>query len=204
MPKPRVAAAGGLAAIAYSVRKGREAGGLLALYRRMRSRNACKTCALGMGGQHGGMVNESGSFPEVCKKSLQAQAGDMQAPLTDAFFAAHSVKELEDWSSRRLEAAGRLAFPIAWRTGDTHFSRIEWDEALDRTARSLLESAPNETFFYSSGRSSNEAAFSPAGARAIVWDRQHPQLLVLLPSGIGRGAKSAPRYRHVDAGARRF
>ena len=159
MPKPRVAAAGGLAAIAYSVRKGREAGGLLALYRRMRSRNACKTCALGMGGQHGGMVNESGSFPEVCKKSLQAQAGDMQAPLTDAFFAAHSVKELEDWSSRRLEAAGRLAFPIAWRTGDTHFSRIEWDEALDRTARSLLESAPNETFFYSSGRSSNEAAF---------------------------------------------
>ena len=34
--------------------------------------------ALGMGGQSGGMVNEAGHFPEVCKKSLQAMVADMQ------------------------------------------------------------------------------------------------------------------------------
>jgi len=56
----------------------REAGGLLKLWRAMRSKNACKTCALGMGGQRGGMVNELGNFPEVCKKSLQAMVADMQ------------------------------------------------------------------------------------------------------------------------------
>ncbi|HYR97130.1 MAG TPA: hypothetical protein VEM57_10360, partial [Candidatus Binatus sp.] len=67
MATPRVRAGGGLAAVAYVLRKGREAGGLVALYRRLRSRNACKTCALGMGGQQGGMVNEAGHFPEVCK-----------------------------------------------------------------------------------------------------------------------------------------
>ena len=77
MPKPRVSAGGGLAAIRYSLRKGREAGGLWKFYNRLRSRNACKTCAFGMGGQRGGMVNEHGRFPEVCKKSIQAQAGDM-------------------------------------------------------------------------------------------------------------------------------
>jgi molybdopterin-dependent oxidoreductase alpha subunit len=159
MPKPRVSAAGGAAAIAYALRKGREAGGLLKLYARMRSRNACKTCAYGMGGQRGGMVNEAGSFPEVCKKSLQAQVGDMQAPLPEAFFAAHPVTELERWSSRDLEAAGRLAFPIAWRTGDSHFRRIGWDEAIDRTARALRAAPRDEVFFYGSGRSSNEAAF---------------------------------------------
>ena len=159
MPKPRVNAAGGFPAIAYALRKGREAGGLLRLYRRMRSRNACKTCALGMGGQRGGMVNEVGAFPEVCKKSLQAQAGDMQAPLTDAFFAAHSIEDLERWSSQRLEAAGRLAFPIGWRRGETHFRRLAWDDALDRTAQAFRSVARDETFFYSSGRSSNEAAF---------------------------------------------
>ena len=63
MARPRVAAGGGVAAITYALRKGREAGGLWRLYRRMRSRNACKTCALGMGGQRGGMVNEAGPLP---------------------------------------------------------------------------------------------------------------------------------------------
>jgi len=159
MPKPRVSAAGGFAALAYTFKKGREAGGVFKLYKRMRSKNACKTCAYGMGGQRGGMVNEAGSFPEVCKKSLQAQAGDMQSPLGEAFFRDHSIKELEAWSSLQMEAAGRLAFPIAWREGDTHFRRVGWDEALDSVAAALLASPREATFFYGSGRSSNEAAF---------------------------------------------
>ena len=159
MPKPRVSAAGGFAALAYTFKKGREAGGVFKLYKRMRAKNACKTCAYGMGGQHGGMVNEARSFPEVCKKSLQAQAGDMQAPIGEAFFREHSIKELESWSSLQMEAAGRLAFPIAWREGDTHFRRIGWDEALDRVAADLRAAPQEATFFYGSGRSSNEAAF---------------------------------------------
>lgn len=159
MAKPRVSAAGGFAAIAYTFKKGREAGGVFKLYKRMRSRNACKTCAYGMGGQRGGMVNEVGSFPEVCKKSLQAQAGDMQAPLDEAFFRDHSLARLETWSSLQMEAAGRLAFPIACDEGDTHFRRIGWDEALGHVADALKSTAPEQTFFYSSGRSSNEAAF---------------------------------------------
>ena len=159
MAKPRVDAAGGFPAILYSLRKGREAGGMLRFYRRMRTRNACKTCAFGMGGQQGGMVNEAKQFPEVCKKSLQAQAGDMQPPIDEGFFAQHSIEELSGWSSRQLEYAGRLAFPVAWTEGERHFRRIGWDEALDRVAQSLGESRPEETFFYASGRSSNEAAF---------------------------------------------
>jgi molybdopterin-dependent oxidoreductase alpha subunit len=159
MPAPRVSAAGGLAALAYIWRKARAAGGVGKLYARMRSKNACKTCAYGMGGQQGGMVNEQGAFPEVCKKSLQAQAGDMQAPVTDAFFRDHSISDLETWSSAKLEGAGRLVFPIGWRDGDTHFRRLGWDEALGSVAASLLAADPSSTFFYSSGRSSNEAAF---------------------------------------------
>ena len=54
---------GGWQAIWYTWRKGREAGGIWKLWKAMRSKNACKTCALGMGGQHGGMVNEAGHFP---------------------------------------------------------------------------------------------------------------------------------------------
>lgn len=159
MPKPRVSAGGGLAALRYTLRKGRESGGIWPLYRRLRSRNACKTCAYGMGGQQGGMVNEARSFPEVCKKSIQAQAGDMQRPIPESFFRERSIAELERFSSMQLEYAGRLAFPVAWSEGDTHFRRIGWDEALGLSAAALGEAKPDETFFYGSGRSSNEAAF---------------------------------------------
>ncbi len=52
----------------------------------MRSKNACKTCALGMGGQMGGMVNEGGDFPEVSKNSFQGMVSDMQSGITEEFF----------------------------------------------------------------------------------------------------------------------
>ena len=61
----KVKTGGGWPAVWYTLSKAREVGGLFKLWRAMRSKNACKTCALGMGGQAGGMVNEAGHFPEV-------------------------------------------------------------------------------------------------------------------------------------------
>lgn len=159
MPTPRVAAGGGWAALAYVLRKGRDAGGLWPLWRRMTSRNACKTCALGMGGRHGGMTNEAGHFPEVCKKSVQAQAADMGAVVDEAFLARTPLAAMERMSSRELEAAGRLAFPLVAERGATHFRRIGWDELHARAGAAFRAARPDETFFYSSGRSSNEAGF---------------------------------------------
>ena len=159
MARPRVGSGGGLAALTYVLRKGREAGGLLRLYRRLRSRNACKTCGLGMGGQLGGMRNEVGHFPEVCKKSVQAQAGDMAGAIAEDFFRTTPLARLERLGSRELERLGRLVFPVLAGPGDTHFRRVSWSEALDRAAAGLRQTRPEEAFFYSSGRSSNEAAF---------------------------------------------
>ncbi|HZP42103.1 MAG TPA: FdhF/YdeP family oxidoreductase [Candidatus Binatia bacterium] len=159
MHRPRVAAGGGLAAVRYVWKKGREAGGILPLYRRLRSRNACKTCALGMGGQRGGMVNEAGHFPEVCKKSVQAQAGDMAGAIDEAWFRATSIVEMARLTSAEMERLGRLAFPVMAGEKDRHFHRVSWTEALDLAGAALRAAPPEEVFFYSSGRSSNEAAF---------------------------------------------
>ena len=142
----------------YVLAKGRDVGSL-ALYRRLRSRNACKTCALGMGGQAGGMVNEAGHFPEVCKKSVQAQAADMGRTIDAAFFAANDLAALERLTSAQAEALGRLTFPVMLDPGADHFRRVSWDEALDAAAQGLRDARPDETFWYMSGRSSNEAAF---------------------------------------------
>ncbi len=148
-----------MAATFYVLKKGREAGGYWKLYRRLRSRNACKTCALGMGGQRGGMVNEAGHFPEVCKKSIQAQAGDMARHIPEAYFIQHTLDEMGRLSSRELEELGRLVFPVVAHEGDTHYRRISWQEAYDLATKAFAEAGPEETFFYASGRSSNEAAF---------------------------------------------
>lgn len=159
MGQIRVKAAGGFPAIVYTFRKAFEAGGLFRFFSRMASRNACKTCALGMGGQKGGMVNEAGRFPEFCKKSVQAQAADMQAGITEEFFARTSIRQLAAMTSAELEQLGRLVFPVFAGPDDTHYRRIPWDEALAYCADAFRQTTPDRVFIYASGRASNEAAF---------------------------------------------
>ena len=59
------------------------------------SKNACKACAYGMGGQNGGMTNELGEFPSVCNKSVQAQSTDIQPAIPDGIFE-HPIAELAE------------------------------------------------------------------------------------------------------------
>ncbi len=112
-----------------------------------------------MGGQKGGMVNEKGRFPEVCKKSIQAMAADMQGGLHPHFVDDFDLEKLRGFSSRELEAAGRLTEPLYAGPLDRNYRRISWDEALGRITDKLNQTDPAESFFYFSGRSSNEAGF---------------------------------------------
>jgi molybdopterin-dependent oxidoreductase alpha subunit len=125
----------------------------------MTTKNACKTCALGMGGQAGGMRNETGHWPEVCKKSLQAMVADMQQGLRSEFFQRFSIAQLQSLTPRELEWCGRLTQPLFAGPGDTHYQMIDWEGALKRIADQLKNTTPDQNFFYCSGRSSNEAGF---------------------------------------------
>ncbi|MEX2169331.1 MAG: FdhF/YdeP family oxidoreductase [Pirellulales bacterium] len=155
----KVKTGGGWPAVLYTFRKAREVGGFLKLWRAMRSKNACKTCALGMGGQRGGMVNEEGHFPEVCKKSLQAMAADMQGAIRPEFWKRYTPAALRQFSPRELENCGRLVDPILYTRETGRYQTISWDDALRRIVEKLAATPPDETFWYFSGRSSNEAGF---------------------------------------------
>lgn len=150
---------GGWPAVRYAWQKSREVGGLLPMWKALRSRNACKTCALGMGGQKGGMVNEMGGFPEVCKKSLQAMAADMQGAIQPEFWSTYSIEDLRKFSPRELESCGRLVQPLFLEQGQKHYRPIEWPQAMERVAAKLESLPARQTFWYFSGRSSNEAGF---------------------------------------------
>ncbi|MGY8768678.1 MAG: FdhF/YdeP family oxidoreductase [Pirellulales bacterium] len=150
---------GGWQAIRYTFKKARESGGLIKFWKAMRSKNACKTCALGMGGQKGGMVNEAGSFPEVCKKSMQAMAADMQGAIGPDFWKTYSIAQLAKFTPYQMEHSGRLSQPMLYQRGSDHYQPITWEDAFERIARKLKALTADETFWYFSGRSSNEAGF---------------------------------------------
>jgi len=122
------------------------------------SKNACKACGLGMGGQLGGMTNEAGDFPSVCNKSVQAQSTDIQDAIPEAVFD-YSLSDFQELSGREMETLGRLATPIYKAKDSQTFTPLDWDSAMALAAEKLMATDPARSFFYSSGRSSNEAGF---------------------------------------------
>lgn len=123
------------------------------------SHNACKTCGLGMGGQRGGMTNELGDFPAVCNKSVQAQSTDIQPPIPPELFDEHPLPDFSQLTDRELEHLGRLDTPLYKAAEDDRYRAITWDKALSLMAQRFAACEPARTFFYASGRSSNEAGF---------------------------------------------
>lgn len=122
------------------------------------AKNTCKACAYGMGGQMGGMTNELGEFPSVCNKSVQAQSTDLQPAIPHAIFT-HELADLKELTGKEMEHLGRLGDPVYKPANSNRYEVVDWDWALDHAASRLRATVPDRTFFYSSGRSSNEAGF---------------------------------------------
>lgn len=120
--------------------------------------NTCKACAYGMGGQKGGMTNELGEFPSVCNKSVQAQSTDIQPAIPNEAFL-HPLSDLQQLTGREMERLGQLNTPLFKAAGADRFEPVNWDFAIAHAAAQLKVTDPNRSFFYSSGRSSNEAGF---------------------------------------------
>ncbi|MBL8811252.1 MAG: molybdopterin-dependent oxidoreductase, partial [Planctomycetaceae bacterium] len=156
MKRPR--SGGGWKAILYSMRLARRVG-FRNMWNAMRSKNTCKTCAVGMGGQLGGMVNEGGHFPEVCKKSFQAMASDLQGALKQDAIEKLSLSQLRAMTPRQLENSGRITEPLYLAKGADRYKVISWDEALRIATTKMKAAGPEKSFFYASGRASNEAGF---------------------------------------------
>ncbi|UBM59085.1 FdhF/YdeP family oxidoreductase [Marinilongibacter aquaticus] len=149
---------GGWKSIFYSLHVMREVG-FGEFSKAIVSKNTCKTCAYGMGGQSGGMVNEAGTKLEICKKSMQAQLTDIQKPIPQTLWASESLDSLAEKSALELERLGRLNTPLYKKKGDTHYRPLSWAAAMEKLIDKFKACPPERSFFYSSGRSSNEAAF---------------------------------------------
>lgn len=99
---------------------------------------------------------------EFCENGAKAVAEEATVRrVTPEFFARHSVAELAEKTDYWLGKQGRLTEPMVLREGASHYEPISWDDAFSLVGGALRElDDPNEAIFYTSGRTSNEAAFA--------------------------------------------
>ena len=98
---------------------------------------------------------------EFCENGAKAVADEATLKrLSAEFFQRHSIDDLRNQTDRWLNDKGRLVQPLLLQKGERHYRPIEWEQAYQLLATTLnaLDSA-DEAAFYTSGRTSNEAAF---------------------------------------------
>lgn len=121
-------------------------------------KSTCLSCAWGAGGQKGGFSNELGESLQRCAKSVEALQSELQPAVKSHIFQNQTLEQLQQLTSQEADRLGRLNQPLLVRAGRSHYEPIAWDEVYD-----LVEKAfrlpPERVASYSSGRSSNEAAF---------------------------------------------
>jgi molybdopterin-dependent oxidoreductase alpha subunit len=128
------------------------------LWKTLLHKSACLSCAWGTGGQTGGFTNEDGEKLQRCMKSVEAISAEIQPAISTQFFEKQSISELQQLTSMECDRLGRLSFPMILRAGKSHYDRISWSEVY-QIAEAAFRKTPERVASYSSGRSSNEAAF---------------------------------------------
>ncbi|MCZ0975354.1 FdhF/YdeP family oxidoreductase [Streptomyces noursei] len=98
---------------------------------------------------------------EFCENGAKAVAEEATLRrVTPDFFAAHPVADLATRSGYWLGQQGRLTHPMYLPEGAEHYEPVTWERAFDLIAEELTAlDSPDEAVFYTSGRTSNEAAF---------------------------------------------
>ena len=121
-------------------------------------------------------VNQSGGFDcpgcawpdpkhsstfEFCENGAKAVADEgMKANVNPEFFAKHSVQKLSQKSDYWLNKQGRISEPVILREGSNNYEPISWEESFRLISKNIIDSNnPDKSVFYTSGRTSNEAAF---------------------------------------------
>ncbi|NMH90719.1 FdhF/YdeP family oxidoreductase [Pseudonocardia bannensis] len=98
---------------------------------------------------------------EFCENGAKAVAEEAtKERVGPEFFAAHSLTDLAGRTEHWLGKQGRLTHPMVRRAGSEHYEPIGWDDAFALIGAHLNAlTSPDEALFYTSGRTSNEAAF---------------------------------------------
>ncbi len=106
-------------------------------------------------------AEDRSSLGEYCENGVKAIAEEATTErIENSFFEKYSVQELSQWSDYKLGKSGRLTHPMYLPKGKNHYEPVSWEKAFDLIAEELHGlDHPNEAIFYTSGKTTNEAAF---------------------------------------------
>ena len=98
---------------------------------------------------------------EFCENGAKHVADEATSKrVTPEFFQKWSVAELAEQSDQWLNAQGRLTHPMLLNRDASHYEPVSWDDAFELLSAELNSlNYPDQAIFYTSGRTSNEAAF---------------------------------------------
>ncbi len=148
---------------------------------------------------------------EYCENGAKALAWEStKKRVTPEFFARHTVSELATWSDHDLEKQGRIAEPMRYDAASDKYLPVTWDEAFAEIGEELRHlSDPWKLELYTSGRTSNEAAFlyqlfGRLYGMANFPDCSnmcHETTTVALPEsiGVGKGTTTLEDFENADA-----
>ena len=147
---------------------------------------------------------------EFCENGVKAVAAEATAKrATPEVLGAHTVSWLAEQSDFFLEDLGRITHPMVYDAASDRYQPIAWDQAFELIARELRALPdPDQAIFYTSGRTSNEAAFlyqlfvREYGTNNFpdCSNMCHEATSVGLPQsiGIGKGTVSLDDFEHTE------
>ncbi|RBW56396.1 hypothetical protein DS884_13040 [Tenacibaculum sp. E3R01] len=98
---------------------------------------------------------------EYCENGAKAIAEEAtKNRVSPMFFSTHSIQELSKLSDYEIGKSGRITHPMILKEGADYYEEISWNDAFSLVGKELNNlKSPDEAIFYTSGRTSNEAAF---------------------------------------------
>jgi molybdopterin-dependent oxidoreductase alpha subunit len=144
---------------------------------------------------------------EFCENGAKALAEEATtARLTPEMFATRSIDELRALSDFELGQLGRITHPMV--LDRRHYRPISWEAAFDMLAAELRAAGPARSVFYTSGRTSNEAAFLYQLVGRMFGTNNFPDCSNMCHEssgvalsevvGVGKGTVSLSDFDHAD------
>ena len=147
---------------------------------------------------------------EFCENGAKAVADEaMKANVTPAYLSQHSVQDLAEMSDYELNNLGRISHPVYLAPDSSRYESISWEDAIEKIASALKAcSTPDNAVFYTSGRTSNEAAFLYQAFVRAFGTNNLPDCSNMCHEssgkglgqtiGIGKGTVSLEDFLHAD------
>ena len=147
---------------------------------------------------------------EFCENGAKAVADEaMKAKVNASFFQKHPISDLLERSDFWLNSQGRIAQPMIRKSGSNHYQPIDWDDAFDLISEHIQTmNHPERGVYYTSGRTSNEAAFLYQALVRALGSNNMPDCSNMCHEssgkaltqtiGIGKGTVHLDDFNHAD------